>query len=382
MTTIRLILSEVRHRPASFALALLAVLLASGLYVSLTMLGRASFNETKRLMRELGFNFVVLPSEDHLADYWTTGVPNGDMPEEYIGRLADTPGLAADHYVGMLQRRVEWDGMEVYLTGILAERRAVDSGEKAPMGMRIQPGTCYVGYAVARELGLRPRDRVELLGHELRVETVMREDGSKQDVTVYAELHEVQEMLGMEGRINAIQALRCLECLGRESTFADVRNGIASLLPDVYVYEIEDIATARTDTRRMVSRYVGLLLSVTVAVCVAWVGLLFWLNVGQRWQEIGILRAIGFGSGRIAALFIGKAALLGVVGGCLGFALGTWLAVRYGPDIFTFTAKSVRPDYGLLWRAVLGSSAVAVLAGLIPTLVAVLQDPAKSLTKE
>ncbi len=382
MTTIRLILSEMRHRPASSALALAGVLLATTLYVALTTLGQASYNETKRLMRELGFNFVILPSEDDLADYWTTGVPEGDMPEEYVSRLADTPGLAADHYVAMLQRRVDWEGVDVYLTGILPERRAVDSGEKAPMGLKIQPGACYVGYAVARELGLKPRDRVELLGHGLRVETVMLEDGSKQDVTVYAELHEVQEMLGMEGRINAIQALRCLECLGRESTFADVRNGIGSLLPDVYVYEIEDIATARSDTRRMVRRYIGLLLSLTVVVCVAWVGLLFWLNVGQRWQEIGILRAVGYGSGRIASLFLGKAALFGVIGGCLGFALGTWLAVRYGPAIFTLTAKSVRPDYALLWRSVVGAALVAMIAGLVPTLTAVAQDPATSLTKE
>ena len=55
-----------------------------------------------------------------------------------------------------------------------------------------------------------------------------------------------------------------------------------------------------------------------VLVCAAWVGLLAWSNVRERRSEIGLLRALGKGSGKIASLFFGRAALLGLIGGCVG----------------------------------------------------------------
>ena len=40
------------------------------------------------------------------------------------------------------------EGQDVLLTGILPERRATGSGKKRPMGLKIEPGTCYVGHAI------------------------------------------------------------------------------------------------------------------------------------------------------------------------------------------------------------------------------------------
>ena len=128
--------------------------------------------------------------------------------------------------------------------------------------------------------------------------------------------------------------------------------------------------------------WIGVIVAVVVVVCAAWVGLLSLLNVRERRHEIGLLRALGFGSGPIAGLFITRSALMGLIGALSGFGVGTWLALELGGDIFKITFKSAEPAWDTFLPLVLGAPVLAALAGLLPAVVAVTQDPATVLTEE
>jgi putative ABC transport system permease protein len=377
MSVARVLLAEIRHRLLSFLLGLMAVTAAVALLIALVTMGRASNVETKRLMRNLGFNLLLVPRDTDMADFWAADFAPGDMPEEYVSRLAETRALGVDHYVAVLQRKIEWQGHPVLLTGLLPENHAVDApGGKEPMGYKIERGTCLVGYVLAQRLGLKPGDTLELPGKKLRVDRRLLEDGSKEDIRLYAHLRDVQDMLGVHGRINTIQALGCL-CYG--TPLSVLRDKLAGVLPDVQVVELRNIATARAETRHMVEQQVGFIVAAVLAVCAAWVGLLALLNVRERRQEIGILRALGFGSGRVAALFLGRAALIGLLGAAVGFVLGTWLALHFGPGIFKLTFGKVHPAYDLIGVAAVTAPVIAMLASFVPAMAAVTQDPAVSL---
>jgi putative ABC transport system permease protein len=112
------------------------------------------------------------------------------------------------------------------------------------------------------------------------------------------------------------------------------------------------------------------------------VGVLALLNVRQRRSEIGILRALGYGSGRIAGLFLVKAVLAGLLGAGIGFGLGTWLALVYGPEVFRVTASKIQPEWAVLAWLLIAAPALAALATLIPAMVAVAEDPAVTLREE
>lgn len=379
MSVLSLAVREIRHRFLTFLLGLLAITAAVALFSAMTVMGRASNAETTRLMRDLGFNVLILPAGEDVAAFWATDTIRGDMPEEYVSRLARTKGMSADHYVAVIQRKVSWQGLEVLLTGVLKEQTALGAPQKAPMGVVVERGKCRAGYAVAQKLGLREGDEVEILGKTLAVERCLAEDGSKEDVRIWAHLADVQEMLEMEGRVNMIQALGCL-C--GDSSLPALRRDISKVLPGTYVTELRNLAVARSETRMMVERYVGFIMAAVVVVCAAWVGLLALLNVRERRYEIGLLRALGFGSGRIAALFIARAALMGLVGAALGFALGTWLAMDFGPDVFKITFKKAEPAWDMLVPLLAGAPLLAALASLLPAMVAVTQDPAAVLTEE
>jgi len=132
----------------------------------------------------------------------------------------------------------------------------------------------------------------------------------------------------------------------------------------------------------MMEGYFSLIIPIALVVCAAWIGVLAMMNVRERQQEIGIMRAIGYGSGKITLLFLGKAFIIGIVGAAIGFGMGTTLALQLGPDIFKITAKAIKPAYGLLGWLLMGAPAFAVMSSFIPTVIAITKDPAITLRAE
>ncbi len=375
MSIIRMLFKEIIHGKLNFLLGLLSVSVAVALFVAVLTVSDASQRETTRLMRDMGFNILIVPKNTDMADFWSEDFAKGEMPEEYMHRLAGARTVLVRHIVATLQKKATWRNRKVLLTGVLSEAR----GKGKPMGYSIPRGKVFVGYELARSENLKEGDSINILGKEFAVERCLQESGSKDDIRIYAHLHDVQEVLGKPGRINAIEALGC-RCEG--ARLPTIRKSIARVLPETNVTEFRSIAVARAETRDMIERYAAFLVPGVFLVCAVWVGFLSWNNVRERRMEIGILRALGFGSGRIGALFLGRAVTIGLLGGAIGFALGTGLGLRFGPEIFRLTAQKITPMLGLLWWSVLGSAGVCALAGYLPTIIAVTQDPAVVLREE
>ena len=378
MSVFRLVLKEIAHRKLNFLLAGIAVAAAVTLFVSILTMGQASEREARRLMRDMGFNLRIIPKDTDMEDFWSKDFAEREMPEEYVRRLASDPALAVNHLVATLQKKVTWRDRQVLLTGILPEVSPPGKPE-SPMSFAIKEGTVYVGFELARALGLKQGDMIDILGKQFTVAKCLPETGSKDDIRIYGHLHDIQKILGKEGKVNEIKAIHCL-CFGAD--LGTLRSRLAQSFPDTQVTELKSIALARAETTEMVEKYVAFLMPAVLLVCAAWIGVLAMMNVRERRQEVGILRALGFGSGKIASLFLCKAVIIGLIGAGLGFALGTALALRFGPGIFKVTAATMVPAYGLLWWSVAIAPLLAAIASFLPTVVAVTQDPAVTLMEE
>ena len=142
---------------------------------------------------------------------------------------------------------------------------------------------------------------------------------------------------------------------------------------------LADARAQQRQTREKVNQFV--LPSVLVAGAV-WVALLAVFNVRDRRQEIGILRALGKGGERIAALFLGKAVLLGLVAALIGAALGTWAVLEFGPSLFPVTKKAIQANWPLAAQLIVATPVFAALASFIPAMLAVSHDPAETLQED
>jgi ABC-type lipoprotein release transport system permease subunit len=161
-----------------------------------------------------------------------------------------------------------------------------------------------------------------------------------------------------------------------------LRRQLSKFLPEAKVIELKQVATARQKQRKMAKEYFALIVPFVVVVCGAWIGVLAMMNVRERRNEIGVFRALGFESGKIATLFLGKAAIIGILGALAGFIIGTGLSIEFGTKIFVFTAHMIKPIYQLLWRSLVGAPVFAALSSLIPAMLAVAQDPASVMSEE
>jgi putative ABC transport system permease protein len=379
MSVVRLLVREIQHRKLNFLLGLVTVVSAVALFVAILTMCDASERETTRLMRDLGFNVLILPEATDMADFWSEDFAKEEMPEEYVHRLAQSDTITIRHLVARLQKKINWRNRSVLLTGILPEVHMSHLPEKPPMGVTIPRGKVYVGYELVRSMGLKTGDSIEVGGKSFVIDKCLIEKGSKDDIRIYGQLHDVQEILGKPGAINEIEALSC-RCEGER--LPRIRADLAEALPGTQVIEFRSQAVARAETRQMVEQYSAFIIPAVLIVAAVWIALLTLSNVRQRRTEIGILRAMGVGSGRIAGLFLGKAVVIGLLGAGLGFVVGTAMAREFGPNIFPLTANKIAPMYSLLYWSVLGAPLLCALASYLPTIVAITQDPAAVLREE
>jgi len=382
MRTLGMILKEIAFRRINFLLALLAVSVAVALFVSSVTTGRASERETIRLMRDMGLNLRVIPGGTDMNAFWDRGFSELTMPEEYAERLAAHEGFTSNHITATLIKRIDWRGKTALLTGI-GDEVFPPGRKKPPLSPVIAPGSVYVGWELAQSLGLRRDETVVVEGKAFTIAGVGKETGTSDDIRLQCHIRDAQEVLGLPGCINEIRAIECLCLEPADDTLGGLRAELKKVLPDAEVFQLEAMARARREQRVMVRAYLlDIVLPSVVAVCAVWIAVLALLNVRERRIEIGILRALGHGSGRVAALFLGRAALIGLLGAVLGFAAGTFLALQYGPGIFRVTAKTIEPDYALLFWSLAAAPALAALASLVPAIAAVTQDPAASLRRD
>lgn len=383
MSTIRLILKELFHRKLNFLLSTLAMVTAVTLFVAFFTTAGASRRETTRVTRDLGFNLRIIPKDTDMDRFWALGFSEETMPEDALQRFAkyENVYVAYNHLVASLQQKYSIQGKDVILTGLSPTVTAPDQ-QKQPMGFQIKPGTVHIGYVVAQRLGLKKGDALELGEKKFTVERTMVESGTDDDIRVFGLLSDVQRVLKMEGRINEIKAIDCLCLTADQDPLKILRTELAKALPEAKVIQLRAIADARAKQRQMVENYFAFLTPVLLIVCAAWVGVLAVMNVRERRQEIGILRAVGHGSGKVATLFLGKAVFIGVVGAALGYLIGSVLALKFGPEIFKVTAKAIQSEPKLLGWALFAAPAFAAMASFIPAMLAVAQDPAVTLREE
>jgi putative ABC transport system permease protein len=424
----QLVLKEIMHRKLNFGLSMLAALVATASLIGSIVLLRMYDlrtntilhnkgielqarmdkleDDTRISMLKLGFNLVILPKEQNLADWYSEDYSAKYMPESYVDRLANSKIVSVRHILPSLQQKIRWPerNRTVILMGTRGEVPNLHLSPQKPLIQPVPPGTIILGYELHRSMNIKVGDRIKLIGRSFIVKACYQERGNKDDITVWINLKEAQELFRKQGKINAILALECL-CTG--NSLPVIRKELAEILPETQVIERESRAVARAEARNQVAReatvslekekhgreilrdererMASVLVPVVLLACALWVAVMGFVNVRSRREEIGILRAVGVTARRIFMLFMWKHVSIGLLGGFLGMLLGGVLGILFaGSDqkIQIGSVGSFSFWAGMAALAVIGSSFMAVIAGWIPAMIASHQDPAEVLREE
>jgi len=428
MTVWRLISKEIAYRKVNFALAVLAVAVAVACLVGELVLLAA--HETRaeqlgenaeaaarqRVLRleddyraitvKLGYNLLILPGDQDLAEFHLLGHTTKTMPEEYAQRLGGANAITVQHLLPTLQQKVEWPEKKtsILLMGTRGETPPAHRDPRKPIRDAVPAGETIVGRVLADQLHLAPGDQTTLRGKTFKVREVRPPAGNEDDVTVWINLAEAQQILGQPGRISAILALSCF-CA--EATPEGIRREVTRVLPDTQIVELAPQAAARRATRARAAEhgaetiaaeeavraagraerqaFAEWVVPLVIVACIVWVGVLALVNVRERRDEIAILRALGCSARQIFSVFLAKSLMAGFAGAAAGYAAGLVLGqawVRWEPGGAEAAASAPVFDASLLAAVLLLAPLLSAAAALAPALAAAQQDPAVILREE
>lgn len=357
----------------------------------------------RKIMKGLGFNVVILPKEQDLQEMHLTGTISKSMPEEYVDRLANSKIVTVNHLLPTVTKKLMWPekDVEIVLYGTRGEVPIAHRDPKKPLLDAVPKGSMIAGFQLAQKLDLQVGEKVELLGRPFEILKTHEERGTVDDTTVWINLREAQEMLGMENLIHAIQALEC-HCAGDRIT--QIRQEITEILPGTQAIERGAPALARAEARNTAKitaveslarerenraqqraqreDFAALLVPLTTFGSALFMGMMTLTNVRQRRQEIAILGAIGLRSRQILSVFLGKALLTGFLGAILGLALGAGVGLVLGDALGAGESPLAFLDGPTILLAVGLALGVALVGSWLPALMASRQDAATVLQKD
>ncbi|MBN2449884.1 MAG: hypothetical protein JXR77_05815 [Lentisphaeria bacterium] len=408
-------LREIAVRHGSFALAAVAAAAAAAAVTASLASLWAHDRETQRLIRtaeeelratldrydrsldqavrRLGFNLVILPEGQDIGDFHGSDFAKATMPEAHADRLAAAGLLSVGQFVPVLRRKERWPekGWTIMVHARGPARGHLPDGTEPLPDIPVPRGTVDLGFELHRGLHFAAGDALTFLGRTFAVRTCLPEQGTHADITLWMNLEEAQEVLGLQGRVSEIRALECQTAWNR---LAQVRSDIAAVLPGVTVLESrsETIATAeardgfRIEQQRMLEEVrlgrlrqrlarlrLALVLSALALVLAGGTsGVVALLNARERCGEIALWVALGASLRQVQALFLWRT-LLASACGCLAGWLGA---------AFAWGLPGVWPAALWLLAAFAAAWGTALPGVVVSAAFSARQDPASVLKNE
>ncbi|MEA1877605.1 MAG: FtsX-like permease family protein [Bacteroidota bacterium] len=375
-------LKEILHRKLNFTITVLGVIVAVTLLVSFYTLTKATWNETRLLTRDMGFNLRIIPAQTSMDEFWIEGFSDIHMPEQFLQRLIDQRSVNYAHLTASLHAKHQWNNQDVILSGISPDEKEPGGSRKSKMIFAIPKTKVILGYEVAAKSNLEVGENIELKGQEFLVDRILAETGSIDEIRIYFDLADLQSLLQLPGMINEIMALNCMCSTKGDNPLGTLRAELAKIIPEAKVIMNSTIAVARERQRKMGDKYFSMLVPLLIIICMIWISIASLNNVNQRMKEIGILRALGFSITRTALIFFARAALAGLLGAVLGYFIGTAIATSFGPEIFKVAPDSVKKLPMLLYWTAIVAPILACVSAFIPIMWALNRDTAKILKED
>lgn len=395
-----IIWKELWLRKSQLISALIGITIGIAVIVGIQSVATVSEKAVSVNLDNLGANILVLPQAASVDDYYSADIDAPTFPEDYVERLATSMLPGVDNYSPKLTRRVKVGDVPVILTGILPANEIAakpiwqssgltgaglsttcdpNSQANQSLGYKdeklqrkavdaLGAGEVLVGSVVARRLNLQENKSVTIEGKTFSVARVIQETGTIDDNRVYAHLHTVQDVLGTGPQISVIEIMGCCSAIS-DGLLGKLRN----ILPDTRITTIGQIVSTQIRTNQLMRKISLVFLVIIILVGAITIGNYMWANVEERRREIGILITLGSKRSTLYRLFLSKAVILGLVGGILGFAIGTGAAMVLGPQL---AGLQVQPLPLYLLYSVLVAVGISLLGSLLPVRRATRFDPA------
>ena len=405
MSLLKLVWIELWNKKSQLISSLMAIVIGIGVIVGIRTINVYSEKAVAVKLDNLGANILVLPQAASIDDYYTSDIDAPTIPMEYVERILTSDIKGVDNMSPKLTRRINIDNKKYVLTGIQPKNEiaskplwqttgfgkeleascAPSSDENTSHGYEdeklkrkavdtLDYSECLLGSQVAKSLNLKENEILKIQDKEFKVAKLLDETGTVDDDRIFINLRAAQDVFGIPDQISAIEIMGCCNAIS-DGLLGRLRN----ILPDTRITTINQIVSTQIETNKMMNKTSVIFLIIILFVGSISIGNYMWANVNERRKEIGILRMIGTLKSEIYKILLLKATILGLIGGILGYLLGTISAYYMGP-VFAQIQVSAIPIF-IIW-AVLISVGISILGSIIPAYFAAKIEPFSNMQEE
>jgi putative ABC transport system permease protein len=433
---LRLVADSVTRRPRQKLLTTAALSLGMAVATAALSVSLDVGDRLAREFRSLGANLLVTPQADSLpleiggVDYRPVNagayLPEADLPKlKTIFWRNNIVGFAPILEVTMQAwspASKSWSSpaiaKDVNLIGTWSEHNVSlpDGGSFVTGVKKTNPwwgiagkwfvensNDCVVGAALARKNGVKVGDELSVSGGnhthwtKLRVTGILSSGGSEENAVIVP-LSIAQMLSGKPGQYRQLYVSALtkpeddfgrrdpktmkpdeLERWSCSPYVSSIAYSIKQVLPGADVRVIRRVAEGEGRILTRVRMLLWLVTCVALLAAALSVGASSAASVIERRTEIGLMKALGAGSGTVGFLLAAEQLLLAFVGGGMGYALGILLARVVGEKIF-----GAAPEPSLLiFVVIIGLAAgVTLLGSAVPLRRASRYEPAPILRGE
>lgn len=383
----RVIVKSLVIRRRQLAVASMAVLLAATLVTTLVTLSLELGSKVGRELEVYGANLLLLPRAASLpagAGRLAFGpvVAEGHITEKSLSLLESGQVKEIRSYAPYLYTVAPLYGQRVVVVGTLFDKMRELATYWRLNGDWVNGSddgrSSIIGKNVAERFDLRPGDEfsLEFDGMSQSFSVIgVAEVGGSEDNQVFIPLRTAQELSGRARQLDMVQVRASTEERPLTAIASDLEKGI----PGIEAKVVGQIARAEQTVLYKIQLLIGLITTLVLLVSALAVFSLMSASVLERTKEIGLMKALGARSTRIAILFLAEAWATGLGGGALGILSGFGLSQLVAKSVFD-TYLFPQPVVGPITLAV--ALTVATLASLWPVRNALAVEPIVALKGE
>lgn len=382
MRLIDIVLKGLRRRKGRMLLLVLGLAVGVATVVALMALTRTMRQAVAGRLDEYGANILIVPRSSDLSLSYggiTVASASYDVGEMTLHDLKRIGTIKNARNVSVIAPKllgtVTLDGRRVLMAGVLFDdeirlKRWWEVRGEYP----VTSDEALVGARLAEVLAIQPGEMLDVQGQIVRVIGVLEENGSPDDDILFLDLSLAQRLVSKPGSINLVEvAALCTEC-----PIEEMVKQISEVLPQARVTALRQAVTLRMETVGQLTRFAFAVSLVVIAIGALVVLTTMLGAVSERRQEVGLFRALGFRRAHIERVIVGEALVVSLVGGILGWVIGTGTAMLLRPSLSDLAAP-VMLDPWLALGAVGGTLLVGLGGSLYPARRAARLDPTTAL---
>jgi putative ABC transport system permease protein len=361
----KLIFANLTHRPVRTLLSVLAIAVEVTMILTLVGVSYGTLDSTKERARGVGADIVVRPPNSQVM----SALSSSPFSEKFIPLLLQQPHvtLATGTVILGIGGFDSITGLDFPVFNKMSNGFTYTAG-----GDPRNDDDMIVDQYYARQKHLDIGSKIVLANHTWNISGIFT--GGKL-TRIGVRLSVLQELTGTPGHLTQIYVK-----LDDAKYAQQVVDQLKVTLSDEQIYTMDALTSLLSiNNVAMLKDFIWVVIAVAVIVGFIVVFMAMYTAVLERTREIGIIKAVGGGSGLVLSILLRETLLLAVLGTIVGIILtyGAQALMKYYPG------NLVQETVYIWWPITAGIAVVgAMLGAIVPGYKAVQQDVTEALSYE